>query len=263
MDEGDLDEPYCVLDIPHRFWVWVREYVGHVDEKFLAEFNKNFFERYQPEQLEKFFINEPFKYKPDKNAHSSPTHKHHQLNGVHKNEMPNGRKASRISMNGIHEPDPSLSPPPKKRLSMQASRDQLLKSLRTEDSATDLMKRLVAAYIEENSSAPKKVNRGRKPYGNAVISPPKTSSSISKSKRPKTKNKPKRNKNGVNGDVKLNGYINGMESTDDETSNDLLGNSEMMDSIGKALADCVLPAALNGIDAEDDESETEESETGE
>lgn len=61
MDEKEMDEPYCVLDIPHRFWTWVREYIGHVDEKFLRDFNENFYGRYQPEQMDEFFLNEPFK----------------------------------------------------------------------------------------------------------------------------------------------------------------------------------------------------------
>jgi hypothetical protein len=61
MDEKEMDEPYCVLDIPHRFWTWVREYIGHVDEKFLRDFNDNFYERYQPEKMDEFFLNEPFK----------------------------------------------------------------------------------------------------------------------------------------------------------------------------------------------------------
>jgi hypothetical protein len=61
MDEKEGDEPYCVLDIPHRFWTWVREYIGHVDEKFLRDFNQNFYARYQPENMDEFFLNEPFK----------------------------------------------------------------------------------------------------------------------------------------------------------------------------------------------------------
>lgn len=63
MEEDADNEPYCVLDIPHRFWTWSREYLGHVDAKFIKEFEQEFYQRYHSDYLTEMFVNEPFKYR--------------------------------------------------------------------------------------------------------------------------------------------------------------------------------------------------------
>lgn len=261
MDEKEAEEPYCVLDIPHRFWTWVREYIGHVDEKFLREFDQNFYQHFQPEQLEEFFINEPFKYKPTKQQKEPESPKHHKhLNGQH--TQSSGHKNPKI-VNGTHHAEEPSSPSAKRRLSVQSTRDQLLKSLKSEDNAGEWMKRLVAAYVKEQAALSKSIKRGRKPVTKERFSP-KLTTPTSSSKRQKQKSSARKSKNG-NGELngKVNGHLNGVDSTDDEAHNDFLQNSELMESIGKALADCVMPVGgINGIDHEIAESETDESEAG-
>jgi hypothetical protein len=258
MDEKEAEEPYCVLDIPHRFWTWVREYIGHIDEKFLRDFDQNFYQRFQPEQLDEFFINEPFKYKPtkQKDAESPKHHKH--LNGQH--TQSSGRKDSK-TMNGNHHIEEPSSPSIKRRSSVQSSRDQFIKSLKSEESAGEWMKRLVAAYIKDQIALSKNAKRGRKPLTKERFSP-KLSTLSSSSKRQKQKSGGRKSKNGeING--KVNGHLNGVDSTDDEAQNDFFQNSDLMESIGKALADCVMPVgATNGMEHDMVESETDESEEG-
>lgn len=264
MDEREVDEPYCVLDIPHRFWTWVREYIGHIDEKFLRDFDQNFYQRYQSEEMDEYFINEPFKYKPSKHQKEPESSKHPKhLNGVHKSDSNHhgGRKTSKSQLNGVHD-ESSLpsSPPAKRRPSVQATREQLLKSLKSEENAGELMKKLVAAYVEDQANAANEKKRGRKPFTKTRLSPKPASTSTKRQKSKANGKKPKKMNGELNG--KLNGHINGVESTDDETHHDLLQNSDLMESIGQALADCVMPVgmAMNGVDHSD--SESEESETG-
>lgn len=57
MEEDADDEPYCVLDIPHRFWTWSREYLGHIDPKVLKQFDQEFYQKYHPDYLKDLFVN--------------------------------------------------------------------------------------------------------------------------------------------------------------------------------------------------------------
>ncbi|KAI6239643.1 hypothetical protein M3Y99_00555600 [Aphelenchoides fujianensis] len=177
MDEEEPDEqPYCVLDIPHRFWTWAREYVGHVDAKFLRDFDENFFQKYQPENMAEFFVNEPFKHKAPAHPKSKAAAKQPAANRAVKEEQPayltqarkaNGRfRVERRAPRFVVSPPPKRGRPPAapkvpKREPVEPAPLPALPpppALQPPEHAADLMKRLVAAYVEEKANV-----NGKKP----------------------------------------------------------------------------------------------------
>ncbi|CAD5219288.1 unnamed protein product [Bursaphelenchus okinawaensis] len=128
--EFEDDQPYLVLDVPHRFWTWAREYLGHIDDKFLIEFNTEFYQRYHPSYMSELLLNEPFKYKKVEGK---------SLNGIgngspKKSSVSNGNGAPKLSgiMNGVSKPNPNSA-------------------------VFGLMKNLVSAYTDEFKPSPTKV----------------------------------------------------------------------------------------------------------
>ena len=329
MDEREFDdEPYCVLDVPHRFWTWVREYVGHVDAKLLRDFDQQFFARYRANALGEFFVNEPFAYAAadaaaattpksggersmstkkrvngalsaataaaaaaaaDKQRRGSNARKSSRptlLNGA---RMSNGKFASRSNggggggyesaaastrrgkfssaekphINGTSgvAPLPSSPPlPPPLKLNGVAT-----------EHAADLMKRLVAAYVQERASdvtlTERHVAKRRRLSG--ARSPPQrrlSKSTAATRSRLSLMAKAKKQRNGhlhatLNGRLS-NGIKTETTTDDDESHEGALAtlSDELLSSIGAALADCVGGSGASAVELTDDEDDDEEEE---
>ncbi|KAI6236346.1 hypothetical protein M3Y95_00147600 [Aphelenchoides besseyi] len=259
MDERDYEEqPYCVLDIPHRFWTWAREYVGHIDEKFLRDFDQKFYQHYRPENMTEFFINEPFKYKTANAVVNSKAQNKHQLNGVVKEEH-SSRRSHRHSntngttqLNGVHLSQEE-SPKRGKHNSSTGSKIQLQESTdsitQTPEHTAELMKKLVAAYVQEKSTADERLPPKRK----KMQTPSKKSNTRRLSKSGRLRIPTAKMKSAMNdGLKKLNGNTDmiGDILTDDEDDEQLPQlNNQLLEVLGTALAECVLPVSCNEIEA--------------
>ncbi|CAD5226484.1 unnamed protein product [Bursaphelenchus xylophilus] len=131
--EMEEEQPYLVLDIPHRFWTWAREYLGHIDDKFVTQFNKEFYQRYHPAFMSDLLINEPFKY----NGNGVKAAKSNGVsNGTPKRlSVCNGNGAPKLSgiENGVSKANGNGNP-----------------------AVFGLMKNLVSAYTDEFKPSPKK-----------------------------------------------------------------------------------------------------------
>ncbi|CAL2041065.1 unnamed protein product [Caenorhabditis brenneri] len=91
-EDDDFDE-YPAFHVGTRFWTWCRKnFMGKIDAQFLEEFKKIVLDPYSEEQLQKFFVNEPWKYRKRNPQASRRASKNAKKNSI-SNEVvspPNG-----------------------------------------------------------------------------------------------------------------------------------------------------------------------------
>uniref|UniRef100_A0A1I7UED5 DIRP domain-containing protein n=1 Tax=Caenorhabditis tropicalis TaxID=1561998 RepID=A0A1I7UED5_9PELO len=62
-EDDDFDE-YPAYHVGTRFWTWCRKsFMGKIDEQFLENFKEVILDAYSDETLQKYFVNEPWKYR--------------------------------------------------------------------------------------------------------------------------------------------------------------------------------------------------------
>lgn len=63
-DEDDNFDEYPAYHVGTRFWTWCRKsFMGKIDTQFLEEFKEIVLDPYSDEALQKYFVNEPWKYR--------------------------------------------------------------------------------------------------------------------------------------------------------------------------------------------------------
>ncbi|ULT96682.1 hypothetical protein L5515_012007 [Caenorhabditis briggsae] len=62
-EDDDFDE-YPAYHVGTRFWTWCRKsFMGKIDTEFLENFKEHILDAYSDEELQKFLVNEPWKYR--------------------------------------------------------------------------------------------------------------------------------------------------------------------------------------------------------
>uniref|UniRef100_A0A8R1E659 Uncharacterized protein n=1 Tax=Caenorhabditis japonica TaxID=281687 RepID=A0A8R1E659_CAEJA len=101
VEEDDFDE-WPAYHMGTRFWAWCRRsFMGKVDTEYLENFKEMILDAYNQEALQKFFVNEPWKYR--KKA-PPPSSRRRSLN------TPSSKSAKRVSIaNETLSPQPTTS----------------------------------------------------------------------------------------------------------------------------------------------------------
>uniref|UniRef100_A0A8R1EKV7 Uncharacterized protein n=1 Tax=Caenorhabditis japonica TaxID=281687 RepID=A0A8R1EKV7_CAEJA len=101
VEEDDFDE-WPAYHMGTRFWAWCRRsFMGKVDTEYLENFKEMILDAYNQEALQKFFVNEPWKYR--KKA-PPPSSRRRSLN------TPSTKSAKRVSIaNETLSPQPTTS----------------------------------------------------------------------------------------------------------------------------------------------------------
>lgn len=90
-EEDDNFDEYPAYHMGTRFWSWCRRnFMGKIDSEYLESFKEIFLEKYSQENLQKYFVNEPWKYR--KKIPPPPSSRRKSQN------TPQGKNTKRVSI---------------------------------------------------------------------------------------------------------------------------------------------------------------------